>query len=51
MGNFQGQQAERAHLYDPPAAGREETDVFITTGFTGKKLPPVSIKYSTADVN
>lgn len=37
MGNFQGQQAERDHLQDPPAAGREETDVFITTGFTGKR--------------
>lgn len=37
MGNFQGQQAERDHLYGPPAVGQEERDVFITTGFTGEK--------------
>lgn len=35
MGNFEGQQAERDHLYGPPAVGQEERDVFITTGFTG----------------
>lgn len=37
MGNFQGQQAERDHLYGPPAVGQEERDVFITTGFPGEK--------------
>lgn len=35
MGDFQEQQAERDHLCGRPAAGREDRDVFITTGFTG----------------
>lgn len=37
VGNFQGQQAERDHLYAPPAVGQQERDVFIATGFTGGK--------------
>lgn len=36
MSNFRGQQAERDHLYGGAAAGQEQRDVFIATGFTGR---------------
>lgn len=47
MGNFQGQQAERDHLYGPLAVGQEDRDVFISAD--EKERAPRAAMFSCVD--
>lgn len=51
MDDFQKQQAERDHLYIPAAVGHEESDNFITKGFTENTRGASGAAMFTLEIN